>query len=56
MHKKTNVQILPTLNICTIFTRLFANTIAFGGVPIGNNKANDIDKATGVNTANGECP
>jgi hypothetical protein len=27
-----------------------------GGVPIGNNNANDIDKATGTRTTNGEYP
>lgn len=52
--KYTKVHTLPTLHICTILTRLFANTMAFGGVPMGNKNAREMDKATGVNTVNGE--
>ena len=50
------MQKKPTIIICFKLTFLFINIIAFGGVPMGNKRAKDIDKTTGVSTAIGDSP
>jgi hypothetical protein len=53
---KTIVHNAPVVAICFRVMLPLLRTIAFGGVPIGNNNANEIDNATGIIMTSGCCP